>query len=413
MSRPIKSKARAPRRKQNGLTAQLGNDLSKDSTATMPENPSMRSTKAATGGQRAKLSKAELREPAQSPDLLIKIQQKSRKSSIGAAELKIRGGSRNNISKTSRASVIINRPNGTNSFIKINSRERNTDDAVRIYQIYFEPWHLELLDPNLEPFDNANSLSETYEFDVFQRLFETDATQSAQLWGALSWRFTEKTGMTGGELREVIAANPGYDVYYCNPYPQHESLFHNMWLQGETCHPRFIEVTKEVFKAVGIPENYLFNITDNSLFSASNYFIGNNKFWKLYIAFVKRVIGLSESRLPKDMLKLLHSTEADEKMVHGGATYVSFIIERLFPVFISTSGRRLKIHKYSLPAKEAEMNIHLRLLREMKDTAYKAKSAWLAACWVNYRNLYLAQSNGKEWCARHLRNVTPTTVAFG
>jgi hypothetical protein len=59
------------------------------------------------------------------------------------------------------------------------------------------------------------------------------------------------------------------------------------------------------------------------------------------------------------------------------------------------------------------MNVHLRLLREMKDVAHRTRSAWLAACWVNYRNLYFSQSNGKEWCATHLRNVTPTTVRFG
>jgi len=42
-----------------------------------------------------------------------------------------------------------------------------------------------------------------------------------------------------------------------------------------------------------------------------------------------------------------------------------------------------------LPVREAAFNVHLKLLREMKDIAHSTKSAWLAACWVNYRALYM------------------------
>ena len=34
------------------------------------------------------------------------------------------------------------------------------------------------------------------------------------------------------------------------------------------------------------------------------------------------------------------------------------------------------------------------------------------ACWVNYRNLYLSQTNSKAWCEKYLRNITPTEVRF-
>ena len=44
--------------------------------------------------------------------------------------------------------------------------------------------------------------------------------------------------------------------------------------------------------------------------------------------------------------------------------------------------------------------------------AKAASPAWLAACWVNYRNLYLMQVNGKEWCDKYLRSITPTEITF-
>lgn len=316
--------------------------------------------------------------------------------------------------KSVTAKVTITHPDGSRRRVEVGmGRKHAQSERLRLFQIYYEPWHLELLDPDLEPFDNSGISSEFYEFDVFIRLADQDDARAAELWGAVSWRFSEKTGMSGKDLRDVISANPGYDVYYCNPYPHNEALFHNMWLQGETCHPRFLEVAEAVFAAANLPEVELRALEQSEIFSAANYFVGTNKFWSLYLAFVKRVIGLADSRMSDEMKQLLHSSEADQRFMHNGATYVSFVVERLFPLFMKTAGRRLKKFKYPLPSKEAETNIHLRLLREMRDVAHKTNSAWLAACWINYRNLYFAQSNGKEWCAKYLRTITPTTVNFG
>jgi hypothetical protein len=75
-------------------------------------------------------------------------------------------------------------------------------------------------------------------------------------------------------------------------------------------------------------------------------------------------------------------------------------------------GKDLKAYKIALPERERELNVHLKLLREMKDVACRTKSAWLAACWVNYRNLYLTQTNGPGWCKKYLRNITPDAIKF-
>lgn len=311
------------------------------------------------------------------------------------------------------AITVTQRGNGRVRIDAASSGTRRPRNPLPIFQIYYEPWHIELLDPAFEPFDNSGVVSEYLEFDVFSRLAASPELQSAPLWGALSWRFGEKTGISGDALRDAITANPGFDIYYCNPYPENEALFHNMWLQGETCHPRFLELARAVFAAADLPEDDLIAVEPSAMFSAANYFVGSQKFWSLYLAFVRRVMGLSDSRLSREMRELLHSPEADKRAMHNGATYVVFIIERLLPIFLKTSGRHLKTFKIALPGKEAELNVHIRLLREMKDVAHKTKSAWLAACWINYRNLYFAQSSSREWCATHLRNVTPTSVRFG
>lgn len=66
-----------------------------------------------------------------------------------------------------------------------------------------------------------------------------------------------------------------------------------------------------------------------------------------------------------------------------------------------------------LPAREKELNVHQRMLREMKDVAHRTKSNWLAAIWMNYRALYLTQTNGRDWSQKYLRAITPMDVKFG
>ena len=283
---------------------------------------------------------------------------------------------------------------------------------LRIFQIYYEGWQRELLDPNFAALDNSKSQSELLEFAVFEQLFGSDYVKGAQLWGALSWRFTEKTGMQGADLVKVIMEHPGYDVYYCNPYPDIEAAFHNLWLHGQSRHPQFLALSQAVFQAAGLPSSELTSIWDSNQFSTANYFVASPRFWQAYLPWIKKVLSVANQKLPPAIRDVLHSSQADERDLHQGATYVPFMVERLFSIFMKTAGKDLRAYKVALPERERELNVHLKLLREMKDVAVKTKSPWLAACWINYRNLYFMQVYGKEWCDKHLRTITPTEIHF-
>lgn len=284
---------------------------------------------------------------------------------------------------------------------------------MRIFQIYFESWQRELLDPAFAGLDNSKSTSELYEFDVFTRLAQSEYIRGAELWGAVSWRFTEKTGMSGQDWIKYIEAHPGADVYFCNPVPENDAIFHNLWLQGETSHPQFFSLAQAIFQVTGLPKEELVSIQSSEMTSVANYFVATPKFWASYLPWAQTVLSLANKKLPAPVRDLLHQPLADDRGLHGGATYVPFVVERLFPVFMKTQGKALRGVKVPLPERERELNVHLKLLLEMKDVAHRTKSAWLAACWVNYRNLYLSQVRGKEWCAKYLRTITPTDIHFG
>lgn len=283
---------------------------------------------------------------------------------------------------------------------------------LRIFQIYSEPWQRDLLDPNFSALDNSKGNSELMDFAVLEQLIKSDYVKDAQLWGALSWRFAELTGMSGADWVKNIQAHPGYDVYFCNPYPQIEALYHNGWMHGETLHPKFFALSQAIFQVTGLPLEELANLHPSDNFSSANFFVASPKFWAAYLPWVRNVLMLANKKLPPNVRDLMHSKLADQQGTDKGATYIPFIIERLFPVFMKTAGKSLKSYKIALPERERELNVHLKLLREMKDVAHRTKSAWLGVCWVNYRNLYLTQINGKEWSKKYLRAITPTDIKF-
>ena len=296
--------------------------------------------------------------------------------------------------------------------LKPESASIEIQDKLRIFQIYYEPEQHQFLDPAFEPYDNTGDFSPLLEFNVFRKLANSDLVKGADLWGAVSWKFLQKTGLAGADLRAVIDSHPGHDVYYCNPYPECEALYHNFWLQGETSHPNFLVLCQEFFEVAGLSFDTTKTLVPSDLFAASNYFIASPKFWLAYMKFVDDAIAKAERGLSKTAKAMIYSSAADRIGVHAGASYLPFIVERLFCVFLADNQKSFSSYKYSLPGKEESLNVHLKLLRQMKDLSVKNKSLWMATCWVNYRNLYMSNSYGADWCRKYLKNITPTEFKY-
>lgn len=286
------------------------------------------------------------------------------------------------------------------------------NEKVRIFQIYYRPEQRQYLDPAFEPYNNEGDDSPLLEFNVFRKLQNSKHVEGADYWGALSWKFREKTGLGGRQLREVIASHPGFDVYYCNPFPELEGLYHNLWLQGETAHPNFLILCREFFQAAGLDEKAFTLLEPSSGFAASNYFVATARFWDGYLRFISKALDMAEKNMSATAKALVYSSSADRMAMHAGASYMPFIIERLFTVYLNQEHGRFKAHKFPCAQTEAALNVHLKLLRQMKDVAIGSKSLWLTTCWINYRNLYLQQFYGSRWCKRYLRDITPVNVRF-
>ncbi len=285
--------------------------------------------------------------------------------------------------------------------------------TIRLFQFYQGRAPLGERDPDLEPITLTEKQDNFLEATLFIGLNREPSLQKVGLWGAFSEAFTERTGLSGAALRAEIEANPGFDVYFCNPYPETEALYHNLWIQGEVAHPNFIHLSREFLKAGGLSETLVDALYPSRLFASCNYFVATPPFWNAYLAFVESVVRRADETLSEPLRAQLASKEADARGLHHGSSYLRFILERLFSIFLMVEGATWRGYKIPLPAAEKRMNVHLRLLREMRDLAIVQKSYWQAACWANYRTLYLTQIHDRAWLQRYLASITPTQLRFG
>jgi hypothetical protein len=291
------------------------------------------------------------------------------------------------------------------------ARSEPDSNTPRVFQIWYRHDQRSRLDPAFEPYDNSAESSALLEFRVFVELSQRADLQQIPLWGALSWKFGQKTGLSGQDFLGRIAHQPGYDAYYCNPHTDMEALYHNMWLQGETAHPNFLALCREVFDVAGLPASLLVEIQPAEEFASCNYIVATPAFWKRYVGFVSRVLLAADRKLSPTARDILYSPNADPGSAHGNASYIPFLVERLFAVFLRTEGRDLRARKIAVNG--AGVNAHVKLLGEMKSFALSSGSMWMASCWINYRNLYLDKLYGNGWSRKFMRALTPAEVVLG
>jgi hypothetical protein len=264
-----------------------------------------------------------------------------------------------------------------------------------------------LADPFCEPFTLPASGSLPL-IDGMRLLSQDLTLQNSPLWGLLPADFLQRTGLNSTTLGQAIAARPGFDVYFCHAHPELESIYHNPWLQAETTHPNFLVLAREFLKAAGLSDAPLDTLSHSSLFATGHLIVASPAFWVDYLAFIENALSQALVNVGKTARVALF----EEETPAGKFSYLYLIVARLLGHFLLAKASAWKACKLTLP-QDPTLNPHLRLLREMKDTAVIQQSRWLTACWANYRALYFAQTLGKDWMATHLPAISPKSLKFG
>lgn len=202
---------------------------------------------------------------------------------------------------------------------------------IEIHQIYYQAEQRAHLDPRFKPYDNGGkSYPRNFEYAVFFELYKTANWRLIDLLGTVSWKFKAKTGLQGADFLKFIEEHPGYDVYFVNPFPE-LAIYKNVWEQGQIYHQEIVNLAKHILPQVGLPETLLTQEVPPRLTAYCNYWVGNQKFWDAYIAYLTPLWqGLEANTLS---LPPEFGASADPNIK---APYAPFIFERMFSTFLAT-----------------------------------------------------------------------------
>lgn len=202
---------------------------------------------------------------------------------------------------------------------------------MKIHQIYYSSETKEQCDEAFIPYDNSQSKEpEWREYAVFREHYLNNAHKKTKYCGILSWKFNQKTNISGKEFLTFIENNPGYDVYFINPWPDLADVFNNVWQQGEIWHHGLIMKTQKIFDRLGynIDLSAVRNDERDTLYC--NYWVGNADFWERYMEFTLPVYNELKYRLTSSEYHQFHKTDQQA----SGASVIPYIMERMFSTLL-------------------------------------------------------------------------------
>lgn len=202
---------------------------------------------------------------------------------------------------------------------------------VKIYQIYYLDRQRAFLDPAFIPYDNRENLRPQWaEYHVFRKEYASHPCPADAHVGYVSWKFGAKTRIPGRRFIDFVNDNPGYDVYFINPFPMHARLFKSVWHQGEHYHPGITAFAQAVVRRAGHAFDLTAMINDGSTLANCNYWVGNRTFWDKYIKLTGDVEEVLQHQLTQEEHAFLISFADYTKTL----SHIAFVLERLFSTLL-------------------------------------------------------------------------------
>ncbi len=203
---------------------------------------------------------------------------------------------------------------------------------IVIFQNFYENGQERKLDPAFVPRDGRRNTNTHYrEVALFARMYHSGLYRSANLTGIISPKFGEKTRLTGTKFVDFIRANPGFDVYFVNPFPCNAYYSFNVWEHGELCHEGLIMLASDLFERAGInidPASMGRNSHTTLLYS--NYWVGNERFWHGFMNLNLKLLDTVE-KLPTLIKRRYFARDPNYP---DPVPLLPFIFERLFSTYL-------------------------------------------------------------------------------
>lgn len=267
---------------------------------------------------------------------------------------------------------------------------------IEIFQIYFKPELLEHVDPAFTPMDNTdNPAPELREWDKWNREHEAILKKDLTHWGYVSWKFKEKTNLTGEHALKWIKDNPGYDVYLFNPCIVNEAMFANNWEQGDLYHPNISAIGNKFLSKLGHTDvDVKSMVLDRNKTVYANYVVGSRDFWERFMEFSRKLFVFADSDpvFKDEVFGAGKSNYAHDKSLPN----FTFLIERLIPTFIELEGFKSIGFDYNTSPELIHPKYHpiwgdIRALSDLKVLVNQYGSDDLYNIWNFYRTKLFQQ----------------------
>lgn len=266
---------------------------------------------------------------------------------------------------------------------------------IKVFQIYYQQQQLNTLDPTFLPYDNTSNPNPALrEWYIMEDLYTQQHDLQADYWGAVSWRFQEKTGITGKEFVDFVKANPGYDVYFVNPAIINEAVFANSWEQGDIHHPNISSIANTFLTKIGYTDVDVKSIVmDRTYAMYSNYFVASCEFWDRYVKFVRKIFTCAEE--DAEFKHQVFAAGLSNYSRDANLSNFSFLVERLTSTFIEMEN--IKVLGYIPKEPQNKYKPYIRTvsaLSDLKILINQYESDELYAIWDHFRRDFLEKNPG-------------------
>ena len=266
---------------------------------------------------------------------------------------------------------------------------------IKIFQIYFKPELKIHCDPAFTPLDNtANPRPELREWDVWDREYNNIVNQGLDYWGFVSWKFKEKTNLSGQQVMDWIAANPGYDVYLLNPCILNEACFSNSWEQGDYHHPNISAIGNSFLEKIGYTDPDVKSLMlDRNKTVFANYIVGSAAFWDKFMTFTHKLFSEAEKdpEFKHQVFGEGLSNYAHDKSLPN----FTFLIERLIPTYLeleNVNSIGFKHTPETISIKYGQIIDEIMALSDLKVAINRYQSDELYDIWNYFRHKFLERN---------------------
>ena len=217
-------------------------------------------------------------------------------------------------------------------------------ESVEIYRIIYDASQINLGDQGFLILDNtSNDRPDWAEFWPIRKFFIEHPVIDHNLYGFLSPRFYEKTGLTSENVKNFIFRSD-HDVYSFSPEWDQAIFSINVFEQAVANHPGIQDAFIRMFGILGIKLSPFQIVMTSRESIFSNYFVAKGWVWREWFRMAERIFEAAEMELARRPLTLCKPVK------HRGINDYQakvFIIERLICLLLWRF-RQIKVAQYNI-----------------------------------------------------------------